>query len=235
MKSYFVLFGKFSISVIFFVYLFTFVSFSQNLTDSLDSQHIYQKGKKRFINNKYLKNIHSFDELNPTCVDESDSDSYNYQYETFYIKGNINKIWNSYKHLSLPDIYSGHIINFGFMYSKPQKRLFYIDSNNYDGMKEGQVFFINLDLLGGLKKLIVAYEVTNIDDQNKVIQFCYIKDGVSEGSQKIILSDAENGYTKVQHNTVYKSSSKLRDKYIYPPFHKRIVKEFHKNLMVSIK
>jgi len=218
------------------VFSFSYDTFGQYLTDSIDIDHIYQNRKKKFVKkNKYLQDIRSFDELNPTCVNESDSAEYNYQSETFYIKGNVNNVWNAYKNLSLPEIYSGHIISFGFMYSKQQKKLVYIDSNNYSGMNEGQVFFINLDLLGGLKKLIVAYEVTNVDEQNKVIQFCYIKNGISEGSQKITLTKAENGITKVQHNTIYKSHSKLRDKYLYPGFHKKIVKEFHKNLIVSLK
>ena len=102
-------------------------------------------------------------------------------------------------------------------------------------MGEGQVFFINLDLLGGLKKLVVAYEVTKVDDDNKTIQFCYINNGVSEGTQRIILSKTEDGETKGHHNKIYRSQSKIRDKFLYPGFHKMIVKELHKNLMITLR
>lgn len=215
--------------------IFSPVSSAQTCIKAIDSDSVFQKRKKRFINNKYLQNISSFDELIPTCIDKNDSSSYNYQYETYYIKEDLNKVWNTYKSLSLPESYCGQIVSFGFLYSKPQKKLIYLDSKSFKGMKEGQVFFINLSLLGGFKRLIVAYEVTKIDDLNNTIQFCYINNGVSEGTQRIILSATKEGYTKIQHNTVYKSQSAVRDKYIYPRFHKKIVKELHKNLIISLK
>lgn len=208
---------------------------AQSAIDSIDTNRLYQSKKRKFIKNKYLQNIHSFTELRPSCINEKDSLNYNYQNERFLIKENIHTLWDCYKHLSLADIYSGHTVHFGFMYSKKENKIIYIDTKNYKGMNVGQVFFINLELLGGLKKLPVAYEVTDVDDENMRIKFCYIRNGVSEGSQTIILSQAENGYTQVQHNTVYRSNSKLRDKYLYPPFHRKVVKEFHKNLMISIK
>ena len=215
--------------------IFNPLSSAQSCTDTIDTNHVFQKRKKKFIKNKYLLNINSFEELSPTCVDNNDTSSYCYQYETYYLKDDINKVWNSYKNISLPEIYSGHIVSFGFMYSKKKKKIFYIDSDSYEGMGEGQVFFINLDLLGGLKKLVVAYEVTKVDDDNKTIQFCYINNGISEGTQRIILSKTEDGLTKVQHNTIYRSQSKIRDKFLYPGFHKKIVKELHKNFRIALQ
>lgn len=215
--------------------IFCPVGSAQSCIKTIDRDHVFQKRKNKFIKNKYLMNVNSFDELNPTCVDNNDTSSYSYQYETYYLKEDINKVWKSYKNIALPEIYSGHIVSFGFMYSKKKREIFYIDSDSYDGMGEGQVFFINLDLIGGLKKLVVAYEVTKVDDENKTIQFCYINNGISEGSQRIILSKTEDGLTKVQHNTIYKSQSRIRDKFIYPRFHRKVVKELHKNLMITLR
>lgn len=209
-------------------------SFSQSCVESIDKDRIIQKRKKKFIKNKYLSGISSFEDLQPTCYNPKDSLSYNYQFHSYILKDNIDKVWRSYKTLGLSDTYAGHIVSFGFIYSKTKKQIIYIDSDNYKGMKEGQIFFINLDLLGGLKKLVVAYEVTKIDENNKTIQFCYINNGVSQGTQRIILSETENGFTRIQHNTIFKSDSKLRDKFLYRPFHKLIVKELHKNLEVSL-
>ena len=223
------------LSLLVIIFIFSPLSFAQSCINTIDTDHVFQKRKKKFIKNKYLLNINSFDELNPTGIDDNDSLSYSYQYETYYLKEDINKVWKSYKNISLPEIYSGHIVSLGFMYSKKKKKIFYIDRNNYEGMREGQGFFINLDLLGGLKRLVVSYEITKVDDDSKTIQFCYINNGVSEGTQRIILSKTEDGHTKVQHNTIYRSQSKIRDKFLYPGFHKMIVKELHKNLMITLR
>ncbi|MCF6185021.1 MAG: hypothetical protein L3J56_10465, partial [Bacteroidales bacterium] len=78
------------------------------------------------------------------------------------------------------------------------------------------------------------YEVTKIDDKKKMIQFCYINNGISQGSQRIFLYKTKEGFTKILHKTYYKSRSKLRDRRLYPIFHKRVVEELHHNLIKSL-
>ena len=150
---------KSSLILFIFLFFFTYPGNTQSCINIIDTDHIFQKRKKKFIKNKYLININSFDELNPTCVDSNDSLSYSYQYETYYLKDDINKVWKSYKNISLPEIYSGHIVSLGFMYSKIKKKLFYLDSDNYEGMREGQVFFINLDQVLVYDKGTVFFQV----------------------------------------------------------------------------
>ena len=116
--------------------LFSIFSDAQMCVNIIDTDRVYQKRKKKFINNKYLEGINSFDELNPTCISSEDSLSYNYQYDSYVVEESINKVWQAYKTISLSDTYTGHIVSFGFLYSKNQKKLIYIDSDNYDGMNE---------------------------------------------------------------------------------------------------
>ncbi|MCF6367026.1 MAG: hypothetical protein L3J35_12595 [Bacteroidales bacterium] len=225
-------------SKVYIAFLLIFFLFSDNLSysqsniDSVDLTKVLQKRKKKFIKNKYLKNIVSFNELFPKCYNEKDSSKYTIQNDIYFIDENINTVWDQYKNISLKESYSGHLVKFGFLYSKPENKLIYVN-DEYSGLKEGQIIFIRLDLLKGIKKLVVAYEVANVDDENKIIQFCYMNNGVSEGSQKIMLSEAENGQTKITHRTFFKSDSKFRDKRIYPGFHRRVVSELHHNLMNS--
>ncbi len=222
--------------IIFFYFLlfFSINSYCQSSISSINLDKIFQKRKIKFIKNNYLKKTKSFLELYPTCYEKEDIDNYNIQNDSYIVDEDINVLWNQYKNIDLKSAYSGKLVKFGFLYSTIKNKLVYIN-DDYSGLEVGQIVFIRLDLLKGIKKLVVAYEVTDIDDENKSIQFCYIKNGISEGSQTISLSNTQNGKTKITHNTIFKSNSKFRDKWIYPKFHRRVVKELHKNLISSLK
>ncbi len=222
----------------FFIFLLISIlySFSINAQTSvkcINPNQIPQKHKYKFIHNKYLEKVSNLDDLNPECYNVDDSDSYYSEIDSFIVKKDINIVWQKYKTISLKDTYSGHIVKLGFVYSKKKRKIYYIN-DKYDGIKVGQIYFIRLNLLGGIKKLIVAYEVTKIDDKKKMIQFCYINNGISQGSQRIFLYKTKEGFTKILHKTYYKSRSKLRDRRLYPIFHKRVVEELHHNLIKSL-
>jgi hypothetical protein len=208
--------------------------YAQSPVNQMNLKNVPRKIKKEILHSKYLENIHTFNDLHTSCFNPNDSGNYKFQTDSFFIKEDINTVWKQYKSLNINDSYSGHIVDFGFIYSKKEQSVIYFGDKNYKGMKVGQVIFISLNILGGLKKLMVAYEVTDIDEKNKSIRFCYITNGISTGSQEIILSKTDFGYTKIIHNTAYKSDSKLRDAMIYPFFHKMIVKELHSNLIHSL-
>ncbi len=210
-----------------------FFSKSQHTTADINPDKIHQKHKYKFIHNKYFKKSTVLNDLMPKCYDLSDTESYLTENDTFIVKENINTVWEKYKTISLKDIYCGKIVHFGFIYSKKKNKFIY-ENDDFDGMHEGQVYFIRLNLLGGIKKLIVAYEITKIDEEKKMIQFCYINNGISEGSQKIFLSKTKDGFTKILHKTLYKSKSKFRDHFLYPVFHRKVVAELHNNLIRSL-
>ena len=221
------------LSLVFFSFFSTSV-FSQSNIDSVDLDKVLQKRKKKFINNNYLKGILSFTDLFPKCYEEKDSSKYTVQNDIYFIEEDINTVWCQYKNISLEQSYGGQLVKFGFLYSKPKNKLVYLKDEEYSGLQEGQILFIRLDLLKGFKKLVVAYEVTKVDDENKIIQFCYMNKGISEGSQQIMLSETDTGNTKITHRTFFKSKSKFRDRRIYPGFHKRVVSELHQNLINSL-
>ncbi len=216
---------------------FSFLSvsvFSQSNIGSIDLDKIFQKRKKKFINNNYLEGIKHFTDLSPKCYEEKDSSEFIVQNDIFFIEKDINTVWSQYKSIGLEQSYGGRLVKFGFLYSRSKNKLIYLKDEDYSGIQEGQILFIRLDLLMGLKKLVVAYEITKIDAENKIIQFCYMSNGISEGSQQIILSETDEGYTKITHKTIFKSNSKFRDRRIYPSFHTRVISELHQNLINSL-
>lgn len=215
------------------LFWFLFPAYGQNTVNCINPQKIHQRHKYKFIHNKYLDKLSSLDSLQPECYQKNISETYHFQEDSFIVKENINTVWQKYKSISLKDAYSGSLVNLGFVYSKNKKKVYYVN-DDYGGIHEGQIYFIRLNLLGGLKRIIVAYEVTKIDNKNKMIQFCYINNGISEGSQRIYLYKTKDGFTKIEHKTFYKSKSKIRDRWLYPEFHKKIVSELHHNLIKSL-
>jgi hypothetical protein len=94
---------------------------------------------------------------------------------------------------------------------------------------------VNLRLLRGIKNLGVAFEVTRLDPVSRTICFCYLKDGVSQGSQEIKFTELPNGDTCISHLTHYRSHSAFRDRELYPIFHAKFVGEFHENVFRQIE
>jgi hypothetical protein len=106
----------------------------------------------------------------------------------------------------------------------------YGNEHDFTRIDTGQVFYINLRILGGLYNLAVGLEIINIDPVNKSITYSYVKGGKSRGEQTIHFIPTIKGYTEIIHQTAFKSDSYLRDRYLYPYFHKIAINEFHRNM-----
>jgi hypothetical protein len=124
------------------------------------------------------------------------------------------------------------MISFGLQYSRKTGKVCYLD-DQYHGMEVGVVIVLNLRLFWGLLNIAVAHQVMEIDEANRRIKLCYMACGASEGSQWISLFETEDGYTGIQHETLYKSKSDFRDTRVYPRLHSRAVAEFHQNVRIK--
>ena len=74
--------------------------------------------------------------------------------------------------------------------------------------------------------LAVALEVTKMDPESKVVEYCYVEHGDTKGTQRFSLKPTTEGFTEITQFTRYKCSSKLRGRRLYYFFHERIVNEF---------
>lgn len=183
-------------------------------------------------------NIHTTDDLKrikTSCYDIADSLSYSYQSSTFIIKDSLQEVWQAYKTTSpSQDNDSKNMVSFGLMYSPRNDEISYYQ-DEFKGMQEGQIIFWNLRILGGIVKIAVGVEVTQINDAQKYFKLCYIADGKTQGTQTIQLFETKEGYTKVVHYTRYKSDSKFRDLHLYPDLHEKAINEFHENVRKHLK
>jgi len=201
-------------------------SSAQLSIDKLDYSRVPQKKIINLIEAQTKSGIESFTDLLPKCYEEKDLRKFRKVSTSYTIRGKADKVWNEYLSIQPHQAYSGRIVGFGFLYSKGDDKILY-NEDPFDKMKVGQMYFFNLKLLGGIKNLGVADEVTAIDEMKKMIRFCYLENGKCEGTQEIHVKENPEGNTVIIHDTWYKSNSRFRDRVLYPFFHKRTVNEYH--------
>jgi hypothetical protein len=216
--------------LVFFFSLYSIFGYSQTSLDEIDMQKIPQKKIRSFINQQKSNNIHRFCDVKPTFYIGQDESSYREVEKKYLIKENINKVWDTYRSTSPSISWNGKIISFGLLVSKGTDKVMY-RNEKFAGVDTGQVVYVNLKLLGGIYNLAVAFEIVDIDLINREIIFSYIEGGKSRGEQLIQFIDTKEGYTEIIHRTFFKSDSKFRDKFLYPPFHIRAINEFHRNMI----
>lgn len=196
---------------------------------SIDYSRIPQKKVRKLVRQQSKDGVILFNELKSACYTGQDTFIYSYHESNHTIKGKIQNVWSRLKQLKPDDEFRGKIISFGFLYSNKLNRVFYSD-DDYSSIEEGEIVYLNLKLLGGIKRIAVALEVTKVDDEDKIIQFCYLENGMSVGTQQIRLIESNDGETIISHETRYRNDSKFREKYLYPIFHQKAVSELHLNL-----
>jgi len=221
------------LTIIINLFLFDNICKAQVSENTIDYKRIPQKKVRKLLRRSELTNIKELSEIKSKCYDAEDSGKYCIQKTSHIIKENIVKVWNKMLMLNLWDEFNGRLVSMAMLYSKKLNRIFYKD-DKYMGIEEGQIFYLNLKLLFGIKNLGVGLEVTNIDNENKFIRFCYLNNGTTEGTQEIRLTETAEGYSIITQETRYHSNSKFRDKRLYPGFHRKFVNELHENLIKMI-
>lgn len=205
------------------------ILYAQNEIGTLDFKKIKQKKVRQYIRAQQNKDIVSFSDLE-TSVSAKDelTDFLNFKKE-YLVKEESDFVWDNYKYSSQTDVWDLNKISFGFLFNRNTELVIY-DNEDFYGFEKGQVYCLNLRILNGFYNLPVAFEIINVDHENMIIEFSYMKGGKAEGKQTIQLEETEAGFTKIIHKSFVKSNSKIRDKYLYPYFHNKLINEFHGNM-----
>ncbi len=199
----------------------------------IDFSRIKQQKVRDLLTSHDLEELKDFDRLKSCCYRETDT-SYHSHTKSFIIKADIDKVWEAYSTIHPSVAWDGKMISFGMLYCKENNELVYHD-DHYKRAEVGQIFFVGLRILSGILKLGVAHVITKIDEVNKILNICYLEKGKSEGSQLISMHTTPDGFTKVVHDTKYKSDSAFRDKILYPALHSIAVGEYHRNVKRKIE
>lgn len=193
--------------------------------DSVDFNRIEHKQVRKLITRQKHFGVRTFNDIHPVCYNLPDSNLYKTFKKSELIRQDINVVWNNLIHQSPSEEFDGRIVSFGLLYSKKLNNFLY-RNESYAGIEEGQILFFNLRMLSGIKNIAVAMEVTRMDSDNKELEYCYVDNGSTKGTQKFILKPTPEGFTEITQITKYKCKSRLRDRRLYSFFHEKIVEEF---------
>lgn len=218
--------------IFFYLNFVTFIIVDQEISaqlslDKLDFDRIRQKKIIEFVRIQKRNGKKTFYELNSFCYRKQDSIKFRQISSTYLIHENADKVWKGYLRMCPFEAYTGNRVGIGFVYSKKDDKIIY-EGDVYDNLEVGQQYFFNIRVLGGIKNMGIADEVTGLDESTKTIRFCYLQYGKTEGTQEISLKETSNGYTQVTHKSWYHSGSKFRDRILYPYFHNLTIGEYHR-------
>jgi len=202
---------------------------SQNIK-TINLGEIPQRRVRHYIQSRSIDKMHDFSSIHASCKKDIVESDYNLNEKIFYLKYSLPKVWASYSEDNPLKTWNGPCIGLGLLISKYSESVIYAKDAIFPEIDTGQVYFLNLRLMKGLINVPVAFEIINIDRIKQILEISYIKNGKSKGKQSIQFFDTGDGRTMIVHRSFFKSKSWLRDDLLYPCFHKKFVKEFHKNM-----
>lgn len=170
-----------------------------------------------------------FANLRPLCYEKSDSSAYRRHSRSFLVEANLEKVWRVYTSIHPKDTWRGNMVTFGCQYSRGNNMITYLN-DDFEGLNVGQVLFMNLRLLGGLVNIPVSHEIMEVNEKEHYIKICYLEKGAAQGTQWIRFFSTPEGFTRIVHETRYRSNSRFRDKYLYPGLHSKAITEFHRHI-----
>jgi hypothetical protein len=176
-----------------------------------------------------------FSSIHASCKKDINESDFNINEKIFYLKYSLPEVWECYSLGNPLKTWNGPCIGLGLLITKCTKSVKYARSSLFPEIDTGQVYFLNLRLVKGLVNLPVAFEVINIDRIRHLLEISYLDDNISRGKQTIQFFDNGDGRTKIVHRSYFKSESWFRDDMLYPYFHKKFIKEFHRNMRQLIK
>ena len=215
------------------LWLLATAAFAQN-SEPIRFDRIAPKKVLALLEKSQLEKTADFEKMQPACFEEGLQPGYSTHVFNFEVDEKIETVWNAYRSLNPKELGQEQIITFGLAYSRQYKKLIYA-GDDCTRIEEGQIIFSGLRYLGGFVKLAVAQEITEINEAERFITFCYMENGKTLGSQKIRFFETPKGYTEIVHETFYRSNSKFRDKKLYPGLHEKTILELHENVRRKIK
>lgn len=209
--------------------LTAFTTQAQTRLSDIDTSRIKQKCIRRFLKSQMDSGIVYFEDFRPSVDEQTDSSRFDFNVHRFHLQQTTAAAWNAYLTAHPAKIWQGKVVSCGFIYPPVSKKIIFSD-DSYQGLEFGQIFFIEMRVLFRLIKFPVCFMVTRIDPASHEISFSYIDSGSSKGSQTIKLVDNGKEGTLLLHSSIHQTENVLRDKTLYPIYHRKAIKEVHQNI-----
>lgn len=209
---------------------------TQTRLEDIDKSRIRQKSIRNFLTAQVEIGIVNVEDFKPSVDEQTDSSLFDSNVHYFRLQhGQASTrqahsyAWKTYLSVHPSQVWQGKVVSCGFVYSPQSKQAIFPD-DPYPGLETGQVFFIEMRVFFGLVRFPVCFLVTQIDESQQAITFTYIASGLSKGAQKIQLTDNGNGETQIRHSSIHQTQNAIRDKTLYPIYHKKAISEVHRNI-----
>jgi hypothetical protein len=222
----------FSSNVIILILIFVLLSLSgtSQTPETIDLDKVPQRKVRKYIEDLSIDKMQDFSLIHPTWHKGIDESAFNVNAITFYLKHKLSDVWQCYIHANPLRIWNRKSVRLGLEISKGSNSVIYANNPVFPEIDTGQVYFLNLKLIQGLLNVPVAFEVINIDKNQYILETSYIENNKTRGKQTIQFFDNGDGRTRIIHKSFFKSESSFRDNILYPHFHKRFIKKFHRNM-----
>lgn len=220
----------------FILNLFLFISinsYCQLFLSEVDLNKIEQKKIREYINTQKESEIIAVSDIKPSITPDSNINSFRSCDNYYIVKDSIEKVWECYTKLNPGTAWNGKKTSVGLLLSQNEKRIVY-GNDTINGIHLGQIIYLNLKLLNGVKNLATAFELTKIDSENKIIEISYLKGNSSIGKQRIEFFETSKGHTYILHTSYYKCHNLVKNYLLYSFFHTRLVNEYHRNMRKHI-
>lgn len=216
--------------ILLFVFIFVFAAFcdGQNYLSDITFDKIQDDAVDKYIHRQINNDTKTFEEVKPSLSISSTTEGYRFNERIYVLKDSVNRIWEHYINTNPIEAWNAGKMNLGLLYSKKEKTIIYADEEA-NGIEMGQLVYLNLNVLR-LKKIATAFEIINVDKEQKIIEFSYVEDNITLGKQQLHFFETGKGYTKIVHCSYFKSQSVLRDHFLYPYFHTRLTNTYHRNM-----
>jgi hypothetical protein len=208
--------------------------FSQGLT-RIQLDEIPQRRVRNYIVSRSIDKMDDFSLIHPSWKEGINESDYKVIEKTFFLNYGLYNVWDYYKHANIFKMWNAKSIRFGLLIIKGSNSVVYPGNTSYPEVDTGQVYFLNIKLMKGLFNIPVAFEIITIDQIHRIVEFSYIENNKSMGKQSIQFFDNGDGHTRIVHRSYFKSESAFRDEFLYPYFHKKFIRGFHKNMRQLIK
>ncbi len=211
-----------------FTLLLTEVAAQYN--QSIDLKEISQKKVRKYILRKNIDKMHDFSSIRPSFTKDEKETGLKVNEKIFYLRSRLASVWNGYREANPAEAFNSRSFRLEMMIMKKSNDVFYKNTVSLPVIDTGQLYFFDIRLMKGLVNVPMAFEVINIDDAKKVLEVSYIEGNKAQGKQQVQFFDNGDGRTMVVHKSFFKSHSWLRDTFLYPYFHRRLVRDYHRTM-----
>jgi len=213
-----------------FLYFIACLCTAQECLNDIDLSKIPYKEVRELVLSQKKSNIECIKDIKSSCSSDFKCSEYYKQIRNYSVDKSLETVWQNYSGSQTQRVYNSKKLALGLMLCKKnEKEKILYPSSNFGKLDTGQVIYLKLKFLRGILKMAVAFEINKIDTLKKTIEFSYVKGGKSRGKQIIEFKETDKNKTSIVHTSFYKSSSKIRDRVLYPFFHSKVTAEFHEN------